>query len=173
MKTMSGHSHGLPISGRTRSKLTGVKSPQLPNQYRLLQGRLHADWMTGNDLHTARHAGDPLLETVIIPAGGLLPLRTVDLRPGPPTPDDTINDHRPPVPAIALHTDDLGHQYVAHVIRPWNLQAGHRFQESEVLPALRRQQPQSSCLSLCYQRFLAYQLVWDYHLIPCCLTARI
>ena len=168
---MSGHSHGLPISGRTRLKSIGVKSPQLPNQYCLLQGRLHADWMTGNDLHIARHAGDPLLETVIIPAGGLLPLRAVDLRPGPPTPDDTINDHRPPVPTIALRTDDLGHQYVAHVTHPWNLQAGHRFQESEVLPTLRRQQPQSSCPSPRYQCFLAYLLVWDYHLIPCCLTA--
>ena len=170
---MSEHSRGLPISGRTRLKSTGAKSPQLPDQYCLLQGRLHADWMTGNNLHTARHAGDPLLETVIIPAGGLLPLRAVDLRPGPPTPDDTINDHRPPVPAIVLRTDDLGHQYVVHVIHPWNLQADHQFQESEVLPAQRRQQPQSSYPSPHYQRFLAYPSVWDCHLIPRCLTARI
>ena len=122
--------------------------------------------MTGNDLHTARHAGDPLLETVIIPAGGLLPLRAVDLRPGPPTPDDTINDHRPPVPAIVLRTDDLGHQHVVHVIHPWNLQADHQFQESEVLPAQQRQQHQSSYPSPHYQRFLAYPSVWDCHLIP-------
>ena len=66
--------------------------------------------MTGNDLHTARHARDPLLETVIIPAGGHLPLHAVDLCLGPPTPDDTTNNHRPLVPTIVPHTDDLSHQ---------------------------------------------------------------
>ena len=88
--------------------------------------------MIENDVHIAKHVGDPLLKTIIVSADDLLP-RIVDPHQDPPTPEDITIGHCPPATETVLHTDSLDHQHIVHLTHLGSLRVEHRFQGSEVL----------------------------------------